>query len=43
MSLLLMGILFAVVTTALFDFIYYLPRFRALQEEAENKIEKKHL
>ena len=42
MNTFLMGVLLAVVTTALFDFLYYLPRFRALQA-AQEDIEDRYL
>ncbi len=35
MSIFLRLIVVAVVSTALFDFFYYLPRFRALEEAEE--------
>ncbi len=36
MSIFLTLIIVAVVSTALFDFLYYLPRFKALQEAEES-------
>ncbi len=38
MSLFFTGIVVVVLSTALFDFLYYLPRFKAMQE-AEEKLE----
>jgi hypothetical protein len=38
MSLFLILIIIAVVATALFDIIYYLPRFKALQEAEDTAL-----